>query len=101
MSKVLRDNKLFIAVFDKLTSAQQKALLKLASKHQVRALREIALNVLHGTVPLTGKQKKSLKKIKRFLVRLATKRPSKQYLVTAAKAIAILLCVIRPFLETL
>lgn len=57
-----------------LTAGQRRALLEKADNAVVQGICECALNTLHGTVPVTKKQKTKLKKYKTVLRKLADTR---------------------------
>lgn len=53
---------------------QRKALIQHADKTLIRHICECSLNILKGNIPLTGNEKKSLKKYKAILRRLVHKK---------------------------
>lgn len=55
---------------------QGQALLSTIDKSQLRALSEIAHNVIKGTIVLDVNQKKKLKRYKRIITRLGKKKNS-------------------------
>ena len=98
MSKLMRDQKCFLLLL--LTSPSPKqvtALLKTVTPVQYKALREIAVNLVKGNVPLTTRQKTELTRYKRDILNLTGKKKTS----LKAKVIACLLKVVRPILETL
>ena len=67
----------------KTNPKQAKAFIKTADKGFIDALCECCLNVLHGNIPLSNKQKKKLKKHKTTLRQLVNKKIS----ITRKKAL--------------
>ena len=62
----------FLSVCDSRTC---KEVIKRSNNELIKVICECALNVLHGNVPLTPAQRKSLSKHKRTIRNLATKQP--------------------------
>lgn len=65
--------KSFLMFLADLTTNQLKALVKTLTRHQVSAIREVALNVIKGNVNLSPETRKSLSPYKKFLRELAYK----------------------------
>ena len=103
MSKVIRDNWNFIQLLIKSSSLkQQKALLNSITQDQLRALSEIAVNVLYGNIPLTTRTKAKLKPYKVFYTHLADKKNSlkQKQLTSNINAIQLLLKAVLTFLQS-
>ena len=98
MSELMKDQKCFLTLL--LTTASPKqaaALLRTITPSQYKALREIALNLVRGNVPLTPRQKKELTRYKRDVLKLTGKKKTS----LKVKAVQCLLKAVRPVLETL
>lgn len=75
---------------DSKSEARRKKLIKLASKPDILAISELALNILKGNVPLTGKDLKRLSTIKGQLRKLASRKveiETKKKVLTSKKVL--------------
>ena len=78
MSARMRHNTPLLQLLSGCHVKQRKAILDTLTEEQLRALCEIVVNILKGTVNLSPKQKQKLRKRKRILYQLASKSvPSK------------------------
>ena len=97
MSKLLRDNKPFLLLLVTTTSNQQlAALLRTTTPSQYKALKEIAVNVVEGNLPLTARQKEDLSRYKRPILKLTGKKRT----VLHSRWVVCLLKAVKPFLFT-
>lgn len=103
MSQRVKKNKSYLKLLIDTHTAQQKALLRTISTEQLKAISEIALNTLHGTLTLTASQKRTLspyKKIIRLLgEKKANQRRKKLSLIKNIKALRALLKLVEPLLN--
>jgi hypothetical protein len=76
MSRRLRDNADFLRVLAKSNPKLRRAILKCCNPELIKAVCEVALNVLKGVVPVSEQQKKKLKRYKRVLRALTDKKVS-------------------------
>ena len=105
MSEVVRKNLYFIQLLTKSPSVKQlRGLLQNITDEQLKALSEIAVNVLYGTIPLTKKTKEKLKPYKSFLTLLSDKKKSlkqKRFRLSAKLSVLqLLLRTVLPFLQS-
>ena len=77
MSRLLTSQRPFLELFVKARLKQRKALLQTLTDQQLKAVSEIAHNVLIGNVPLTIEQQKTVKKYKSLLYVIGDKRISR------------------------
>ena len=105
MSQRIRKNITFLQLLLSTHRPQKKALLNTISTDQVKAIGEIALNILHGVIPLTAKQKKLLSRYKDTIRVIGHKKKSqrrkKTVLVKNIKALELLLKSVEPILKSL
>ena len=74
----MRNNAAFLRLLSSCHCKQRKALLETLTEEQLKTVCEVILNILKGTVDLSPKQKKTLRRKKRLLYQLASKSvPSK------------------------
>ena len=74
----MRNNSPFLHLLSSCHCKQRKALLETLTEEQLKTICEVILNILKGTVDLSPKQRKVLKKKKRLLYQLVSKSvPSK------------------------
>ena len=67
MTALIRQQRHFLHLFLQTTPIQRKALLQTVTKHQMKALSQIAHNVVKGNLPLSSVEKKRLKNARRLL----------------------------------
>lgn len=100
MSKLLEDQVHFLGMLQTASKEQRKALLKTIDKQQLKALSEIAHNVIKGTVVLSTEEKKKLKKYKKLITILGrksrTRRDRLRALQRGSTGIVLLVKVIDP-----
>ena len=77
MSNILQRNGAFIRLLYECPPRQRKSLIQYITDDQLRALSQIALNVLQGNVPITDSYKKKLKRYKDVIRSLASRQISK------------------------
>ena len=65
--------------------SQQKALLNTINLEQLKAISEIALNILHGVIPLTASQKKVLSRYRNIIRLIGQKTGSQKRKKSLAK----------------
>lgn len=103
MSQRVKKNKTYLQLLIGTHQAQQKALLSTISLEQLKAISEIALNILHGALPLTVSQKKVLNRHRNIIRLLGGKktgqRRKKIVLLRNIKALGVLLKVVEPLLK--
>jgi len=68
MTKRIAHNKFFLQALQKSKAMKRKGIIQNASKDNINALSEVALNTLLGNVPLSDQHKKKLKR-HRFSIR--------------------------------
>jgi len=73
MTKRIMRNKDFLRNVSRSKSFRRKVLIKKATKDNIDALSEVALNTLLGNVPLTGQHKQKLRRY-RFKIRNLAKK---------------------------
>jgi hypothetical protein len=78
MKSCLKKNLCFLKKLANCGKKKRDFLVENASRDNINAISEIALNTLHGNVPLTTKQKKSLYKHRSTIRKLSNKRLSKK-----------------------
>jgi len=105
MSQRIRRNINFLQLLLSTHRAQKKALLNTINSEQLKAIGEIALNILHGIIPLTSPQKKVLSRYRDAIRSIAHKQHSlkreKTTLVKHIKALEVLLKSVGPLLKSL
>jgi len=101
MSQTVRDAKEFISLLAKSKRGKQRALIRIASKGEILAIKELLVNLLHGNIPLTPDQRAALEKYKYKLRTLAQKHLSKAKLLLYLTVISKVLSCIVPFLVAL
>lgn len=101
MSRTVRQAKQFLLVLTGLSKVQQKFLLKTATSNHVHALRELAVNLLEGNIPIGSINLGKLRKHKTFLRTFAQKTLGRNTLEKYSHVIVLILKLIRPFLESL
>ena len=74
MEDLIQQQRHFLRLFVQTTSAQRKAILQTITQDQVKALTQIAHNIIVGTVPLTSSDKEQLKRNTRFVHLLGDKK---------------------------
>jgi len=77
MSGLLERQGAFIRFLYDCPPRQRKSLIQYITDEQLRALSQIALNVLQGNVPITESYKKKLKRYKDVIRSLASRQISK------------------------
>lgn len=77
MSSLLERQGAFIRLLYDCPPRQRKSLIQYITDDQLRALSQIALNVLRGNVPITDSYKKKLKRYKDVIRSLASRQISK------------------------
>lgn len=78
MSRLLEDHRHFLQLLKVAKSDQRKALLKTIDKSQLKALSEIAHNVIKGTIVLTPEEKLRLKRYKYIINVLGRKTSTRK-----------------------
>ena len=73
MGELIRQQHHFLQLLIQTTSSQRKAILHTITRQQLRALSEIAYNILKFKIPLTASQKTSLKRQRRAIYLLANR----------------------------
>lgn len=97
MSKLVRDNRPFLLLLLTTTSDRQiAALLRTVTPSQYKALKEIAVNVVEGNVPLTPTQKGELTRHKRAILKFTGEKSTP----LKARWVLCLLKGVKPFLYT-
>lgn len=95
MSQRIRKNSIYLQLLLKTHKSQQKALLNSISPDQLKAISEIALNILHGGLPLSSSQKKRLTPYRKAIRLIGHKKSSqkskKRTLIKNIKVLIILL----------
>lgn len=98
MSRLLEDQVHFLELLRNTNKLQRKALLTTIDKQQLKALSEIAHNIIKGSVNLNPTDKNRLKKYKKILSTLgkksSTRRAKLQVLQRGSRAILHLLNVV-------
>jgi hypothetical protein len=79
MSKQLEANKEFLSLFRRTHPSQRRVLVDSASGDQLDALCACVYNILVGNVPISDRDKKKLKKYKKQLCILASRKSSRKY----------------------
>ena len=104
VSKLIRQQHSALCTLAREKPKSRKLLLKKAKRPIIDALSECALNLLRGSIKLTEKQRKKLKRFKNYLRELADKRISlkKKKLITQRGGfISALLSAILPVIGSL
>lgn len=78
MSRLLEDQVHFLQLLRTTKKDQRKALLKTIDKSQLKALSEIAHNVIKGTIDLSTSDKVKLKRYKKILSILGRKSSTRR-----------------------
>ena len=78
MSRLLEDHRHFLHLLRVAKKDQRNALLRTIDKTQLRALSEIAHNVIKGTVVLTPEEKLRLKRFKQIINVLGRKSSTRK-----------------------
>lgn len=105
MSQRIKKNISFLQLLLNTHKSQKKALLDTISTEQLKTIGEIALNILHGVLPLSANQKKALSRY-RNAIRLigqkgASQRRKKSTLVKNIKVVELLLKSVEPLMKSL
>jgi hypothetical protein len=74
MVELIRQQRHFLQLLLQTTSAQRKALLHTITKQQLRALCQIAYNILKFKIPLTPSERTRLKRQRRFVYLLSNRK---------------------------
>ena len=74
MGELIRQQRHFLQLLIQTTSAQRKAILHTITKSQLKAVSEIAYNILKFKIPLTASQKTSLKRQRRVIYLLGNRK---------------------------
>ena len=105
MSQRIRKNISYLQLLLSTHRSQQRALLNTISPEQLNTLGEIALNILHGVIPLTKIQKKALTRYRNAVRVIGHKnrsqRSKKAVLLKNIKALVVLLKSAEPLLKSL
>ena len=103
MKQRIKKNIAYLQLLRSTHRIQQKALLNTISPEQLKAIGEIALNILHGIIPLTPSQKKALTFYKKTLRVIGKKtggrNRKKVTLLKNIKALEVLLKAVEPLLK--
>lgn len=95
MSQRVRKNSVYLQLLLRTHKSQQKALLNTISPDQLKAIGEIALNILHGGLHLSPSQLKGLTPYKKVIRLIGHKKSSqkskKRILLKNIKALKTLL----------
>ena len=78
MSRLLDTHQHFLHLLLVAKKDQRKALLRTIDKSQLKVLTEIAHNVLKGTVALSEEEKKTLRKYRKIIVTLGSRRGTRK-----------------------
>lgn len=78
MSKLLNEQRSFLQLICNTSKQQRRALLNTVTKKQLKALSEIAHNVVKGTIVLTPEEKRILRRNKKIINTLAAKKGTKK-----------------------
>lgn len=78
MSRLLEDQRYFLHLLRTTNKDQRKALLNTIDKSQLKALSEIAHNVIKGTIVLTPSEKAKLKRFKKIIAILGRKSSTRK-----------------------
>ena len=105
MSQRIRKYITYLQLLHNTHRSQQKALLNTITLEQLKAISEIALNILHGVIPLKALQKKALTPYRKFIRMIGQKKGSlikkKTILLKNIKALGVLLKSGEALLKTL
>jgi hypothetical protein len=101
MSATIREAKHFINLLVSGSNLQRKSLLKIATRQQIRAVKEIFVNILHGNIVLSESQKSTLQKYKNILRDLTQKHLSKRKMLRYVTVIVKILIVVVPLIHAL
>ena len=105
MSSLLQKNIPFIILVTSGDKKQTRAILSTVTDIQIRVLSEVAVNTLHGNIPLTIKSRDILKKHKTLIKGLSSRtlsiRTKKKLVLKHQKGLTVFLETVRPFIETL
>lgn len=105
MSQRIRKNIHFLLLLRDTHKAQQRVLLRTISSEQLKAIGEIALNILEGVIPLRPSQKGVLSRYKNAIRLIGQKSVSdkrkKATLLKNSKVLGILINTVTPLLKSL
>ena len=101
MSRLVRKSKDYLLLLSKSAKRQLKPLITLADKDQVKAIKELVVNLLHGNIPLSPRQKAKLACYKKVLRNIAGRIAPPPEIIKRIAVIVQLLIIIQPFLQTL
>ena len=74
MGELIKQQRHFLRLFVQTTPSQRKALLQTVTKPQLRALSQIAHNIIRGIIPYNSSDRDSLKRDRRFVYLLGSRR---------------------------
>ena len=74
MGELIRQQRHFLQLFVQTTPSQRKVLLQTVTKPQLKALSQIAHNIIRGNIPLNSTDKTPLKRDRRLIYLLGDKR---------------------------
>ena len=72
--ELMKEQRYFLKLFEETTPAQRKSLLLAITRPQIRALSQIAHNVIKFTIRLKPEEKKKLRRYRRVLHLLGDKK---------------------------
>ena len=105
MVQLLVQERHFLVLFVQTTPAQRKALLHTITRQQVRAISQIAHNIVKFRIQLTTSQQKKLKRERRLLHILGDRKlgytHKKQTIRDRQRFVYTLLKIAIPYLETI
>lgn len=104
MVRLLVQERHFLLLFVQTTPAQRRALLQTITRHQLRAISQIAHNVIRFKIQLTPDQKKMLKRERRLLHLLGDRalgfQHKKKAVLDRQRFVYTLLKIAIPYIET-
>ncbi len=101
MSRLVRDAKTFFTSLISSTRGARTGLVRLAKTRHLAALRELAINLLHGNIPLSPEQKRKLRRFKAILRSIAAKAVSRAYILRNITVVIQFLVAVAPFIYSL
>ena len=91
----------FLLSLTKLTLSQLRKISSKFSRSQIKAIREVVLNLVSGNIPVDEKDKRTLSHYKKFLRELARRNIKRSKFSRYCRALLVLLKAAAPILNQL
>lgn len=93
--------KYFLLFLTECSGKQLREVIKLATKPQLKAIREVIINILRNVINVTAEQKIRLKRYKKILIRFAEKGFTKKEAYKKLKLLKYIIDIAREVIDKL